>query len=266
MAPLRVYPPLTGKSTNRGNLYLHGASVACGSSCAPANETYSGTFGALLRDSNSTLYLLSNNHVIGACNHAAPGIPILSPSAGDAHQSLPAPRQIGSHKHIVELRSGNATLVPEATVDAAIAEALPGTVSSWQGDAASGYDTPANVGSPIPGMPVKKWGRTTGLTHGTVEAQLVRLVLPYKSKEFSATVYFKDVFTIRENSGGHFALPGDSGSLVVTEDERAIGLIFATTGSASGRYAVIAPLAQCLDELEQASGLHGLEVVSRHNV
>jgi hypothetical protein len=104
------------------------------------------------------------------------------------------------------------------------------------------------------------------LTHGTVEAQLVRLVLPYKSKEFSATVYFKDVFTIRENSGGHFALPGDSGSLVVTEDERAIGLIFATTGSASGRYAVIAPLAQCLDELEQASGLHGLEVVSRHNV
>jgi hypothetical protein len=47
-------------------------------------------------------------------------------------------------------------------------------------------------------MRVKKTGRTTGLTTGTVEARIGTLMnLPYKTKHFSATVWFRNVWSIR---------------------------------------------------------------------
>jgi hypothetical protein len=265
MSPLRVYAPLSAASTSRGLLFQRGGRIACGSSCAPSNENYSGTFGALVRDQHARTYLLSNNHVLAACNHAAPGIPILSPSAVDSHASLPPPRSIGRHRYIVELRSGDATLVPLATVDAAMAEAEVNNVASWQGEGQDSYDTPSLVTEAVPGMRVKKWGRSTGFTTGVVESELAQLILPYKNKAFSAVVYFTEVYTIRGDSGDNFAIAGDSGSLVVSEDgTQAVGLVFATSTSSAGNYTVVASLSRTLSELELSSGASGLEVVSGH--
>jgi hypothetical protein len=210
-----------------------GGKVACGSSCAPSSERYAGTLGALIRIGNDAgaLYCISNNHVFAACNHTPVGQPIMSPANMDSGPNQ-APRHVANHTEIVELRSGVVELVPVNQVDIAIAKvADEDAVTSWQGDAAGGYDTPAAIGAPVSGMKVMKFGRSTGLTLGTVESVTVSYVpLPYKCAHFKALSWFDNVWTVR-GEGGPFAIPGDSGSLVVTEDgATAVGIVFAAAG------------------------------------
>jgi hypothetical protein len=226
---LIVRPEQASAATNRGNLFIRKNRIACGSSCAPSGEMYSGTLGAIVRKTDKRMFILSNNHVLAACNHTPVGMPIMSPSNADSSPNLRAPSEIAKHSEICELRSGVPALVAPLEADVAIArlEATDG-VTSWQGDANDGYDTPRSVIAPKSAMRVKKFGRTTGLTTGELQAAIVLLPLPYKFKLFSATVYFRDVWTILSDGGTSFALPGDSGSLVVTEDgKHAVGLIFA---------------------------------------
>jgi hypothetical protein len=129
-----------------------------------------------------------------------------------------------------------------------------------QGDDTNGYDTPVRVDQPRSMMRVKKFGRTTALTTGTVEARITTPVgLDYNSKYFKAKVWFKDVWTVKASPTEAFALPGDSGSLVVSEDAtRAIGVVFAC--SRRGEYAWIIPMANA----QGAFG--GLTLVGKHGV
>ena len=156
---LQVKPETASSSTGRGRLFLRKNRVACGSSCAPSNEHYAGTLGALVKKSGSPkLYALSNNHVFAAGNHVQVGMPILAPSPLDAGPKVQSPREIARHAEIIELRSGWPTLVEPCRCDVAIAEVEnPAVVSSWQGEA-SGYDTPTVVGTPAAGVRVKKTG------------------------------------------------------------------------------------------------------------
>jgi hypothetical protein len=159
------------------------------------------------------------------------------------------------------LRSGDPALVQMMRLDAAIAEVTnPDLVSSWQGDDITGYDTPANAGTPFSGMRVKKIGRTTGLTSGTIEALVpTPWLLPYKTGRFSAAVWFTDTWTIRGDGSDPFALSGDSGSLVVTEDgSSVIGLLFAVNGP--GLYAIIMP------SLPVLAAFGGVTLVSGHGI
>jgi hypothetical protein len=174
-----VNPEQAAGATHQGQLFVHGGRIACGSSCAPTGETYSGTFGALVRKQGrrkEQLYILSANHVLAACNHIPVEMPILSPSSADGGPTLSAPREIGRHAEICELRSGEPSLVSPCSEDAALARVTePNHVTSWQGPAKyqGGYDTPTNIVAVRDGMRVKKIGRTTGLTLGTVEAKLL---------------------------------------------------------------------------------------------
>jgi len=243
-----------------GHVFERNGRIACGSSCAPAGENYSGTFGALAKD-NGRMLALSNNHVFAGCNHIPVGQPILSPSGSDSRPGVLAPRQICRHTNIIELRSGTPALVPLVRADAAIAEVPDDTVvSSWQGNAADGYDTPVTTTQPTAGLRVKKFGRTTGLSTGVVEALIpTPMPLPYKLRYFTAKVWFTDIWTVRvADDDEHFALPGDSGSLVVTEGgDRAVGLLFAATNK--GDYGFIAPIDTILHDLDLTLlGDHGL--------
>jgi hypothetical protein len=239
-----INPEQASSSTNQGKFFLHRNRIACGSSCAPTSETYSGTFGALVHKKGTpkdNMFILSNNHVLAACNHVPSGMPIMSPSSADGGKLLIAPREIGRHAEICTLQSGDPTFVNPCMEDLAIANVTDlARVTSWQGPLASegGYDTPSKIADIDFDMKVKKIGRTTGLTKGTVEVKLKPFPLPYKAKHFTATVWFQDAWSIR-GTGGDFALPGDSGSLVVRDDgeEAAVGMIFAT--SPYGETAVI---------------------------
>ena len=246
-----VKPEASAATRTRGIVYDYHGKIACGSSCAPAGENYAGTFGALV-SRNGAMMALSNNHVFAACNHVLVGQPILAPSAIDARPGIPAPRQFCQHAEIIELRSGTPTLVPLVRSDAAIGVITDANlVSSWQGDSVGGYDTPAQIAEPVAGMPVKKFGRTTGLTYGIIESLIpTPMALPYKSRHFVATVWFENIWTVRvHESSDAFALPGDSGSLVVAEDNSyAIGLLFASTNK--GDYGFIAPIGTVLADLD----------------
>jgi hypothetical protein len=253
---LKAAPASYGPS----QFYERGGRIACGSSCAPSVEKYAGTFGALLRD-GANLLALSNNHVFAACNHTAVGMPIQAPASSDSRVGRRAPTEIARHQQIIELRSGDPVLVPINTLDVATAIITnQNLVTSWQGDDVDGFDTPDETVTPVAGMRVKKFGRTSGLTRGVLEARLnTRWFLPYKTTHFAATCWFINSWTVRSEDADPFGLPGDSGSLIVNEDAtRAVGLLFAV--NTQGGYAIILPIEDVL------VGLGNLQLVSGHGV
>lgn len=230
---------------------------ACGSSIIAAPIASAGTLGALVRLGDGTLCGLSNNHVTGDCNHTQKDMYVLCPSPIDADPSLAPPTAIGRHHALVPLRSGDPGQIAKQEIDAAVFRIEdPNLVTSWQGH--SLYDTPATTAPLSAMMKVKKFGRTTGLTVGRVVGPvLTPLEVPYQSTHFRSKVHFTGVWYVQSIGVDPFSEPGDSGSLVVTEDEKhAVGLLF----GGSGPVGMIMPI----DKVLQAFG--GASLVSGHNV
>ena len=168
-----------------------------------------------------------------------------------------APGEVGQHDMISELRTGHPALVDPCVADLALAIASDEAIlSSWQGSKHGGYDTPATTCPPLSRMAVKKFGRTTSLTHGIIEARVVTpQPVSYNAKHFKGTVYFKNVWSVRAKDDA-FALPGDSGSLVVTEDgSQAVGLVFAANNS--GSYGWIIPMESVVGAFPGLTLVHG---------
>jgi hypothetical protein len=189
-----IRPELASSATNSGNTWRNGTRTACGSSIGVAGEQSAGTLGALLFGPDKNLYCLSNNHVIGGCNHTPKGQPILSPSAIDARPGGPNVEQIAVFERLDELRSGDIAHVPTQAMDAAVGRILgQDLVSSMQGES---FETPSDARAPLLTEPVMKMGRTTALTYGVIESRIpVLLPLPYKARKFAATVNFANVWT-----------------------------------------------------------------------
>jgi hypothetical protein len=260
MGKLRATPSPAMASSGTNYFYERSGRIACGGSIAPSRENYAGTLGAFAKNVNQ-VFAISNNHVFAACNHTPVGMPILGPANMDAKPGRRAPTEVCVYRDMIELRSGVPSLVTPMNLDAAFGEVVNATViSSWQGDDVQGYDTPANTVQPAAGVRVKKFGRTTGLTTGVIEALVpTPWVLPYKSARFTSQVWFQDTWTIRGDGPDAFALPGDSGSLVVTEDgSAAVGLVFAV--NARGGYAIFCPIAQVLQRFGN------LQLLSNHGI
>lgn len=75
------------------------------------------------------------------------------------------------------------------------------------------------------GMKVKKYGRTTGYTEGIVDSTSADVIVSYGD---SIMAKFADVIRIKPVNGYPFFLfPGDSGSTVLTMDNKFVGLGFA---------------------------------------
>jgi hypothetical protein len=261
MEPITV-PEAMASSTNRGNIFELGDRVCCGSSCGPTSERGAGTLGAIVGiGARRDLYLLSNNHVLSGCNHVPHNQPILAPASMDGRPDAVAPHEIGRHHMLHELRSGNPHFVAPGGIDLALGRVSnQSAVSSWEGDRADGYDTPSAISEPASLQRVKKVGRTTGLTFGEVEAHInTPTPITYNAKHFKGTVWFKDIWTVRALDGEQFVLPGDSGSLVVSEDgHSAVGVVFA--GNPSGDYGWIIPMPAA------TAVFGGLNLVSGHGV
>ncbi len=251
-------PDQAGKATREPNAFLHDDRIACGSSCASGGGD-AGTFGALVkRHGDENLYMLSNNHVLAGCNHIPPGMPIMAPASDDARPNAPHPRSIGELGLTLPLQSGDPRHVDPCEHDLALGRILDlDGVTSWQGDD-EGYDTPKEIVDPKAGMAVKKTGRTTGVTTGLVHTLVFDPIpIPCNAKAFKGNVWFQNVWYVRADDG-HFALPGDSGSLVVTADGKAaVGVLFSS--SSSGTLGLMIPIRHVLKQLKA-------ELVSGHGV
>jgi hypothetical protein len=184
-----------------------------------------GTISCRVTD-GSAVYALSNNHVYAASNQAHIGDAVIQPGTYDDGTS-PAD-DIGTLSDFEPIKfDGSAN-----TIDAAIA----GTDVLRLGNStpSNGYGTPKTaIAVPDYYMGVQKYGRTTGLTKGMVWGLNAAISVDYGSGQYA---YFTGQIMIASISDS-FSLGGDSGSLIVTDDENCnpVGLLFA--GSSYFTYA-----------------------------
>src|SRR5437773_669550 len=112
------------------------------------------------------------------------------------------------------------------TIDCAIAQMDTGNPTSVV--QSGGYTATSSVQAASVGLAVKKSGRTSGLTHGTVQAINVTITVGYSTG--TAT------FSGQIMTPATFIRAGDSGSLMVTETgNNPVGLCFA--GGSGGSFA-----------------------------
>ena len=196
-----------------------------------------GTIGArVVKTGTGQLLLLSNNHVLAASNDGIIGDATLQPgpydggTAADQVGTLFAFRAInfsgGSNTMDAAITLTNSTQIGFAT-PADDGYGAPSKTIAHDGNNDGVFDNVAG----LLGLPVKKFGRTTKLTHAAITGINGTLTVCYEVLFIfcvkSAT--FVDQLLIDANG---FSDGGDSGSLIVTETgANPVGLLFA--GSAT---------------------------------
>lgn len=96
------------------------------------------------------------------------------------------------------------------------------------------------------GMAVRKRGRTTNLTASTVASVDATVSVPYGDGLGTRTLR-NQIRINRPAAGPRFSDRGDSGSVIVDDDERVVGLLFA--GAVDGSTTFANPIAAVLNEL-----------------
>jgi len=191
-----------------------------------------GTFGAVVYDRNSgEPMILSNNHVLANTSiandlGAKTNDVILQPAAGDGKS-----KEIGKLAKYAVLNS-----YPQANiVDCALAKPVDKNAVKPE---ILEIGKVKGITDPVIGMKIQKSGRTTGLTSGEVIAVEATLKVNYGA---GRTLLFENQIIATKMSE-----PGDSGSLVLDMNNKAIGLLFA----GSNQSTIINPIDPVLDILD----------------
>lgn len=207
--------------TSGGNINDSTALFCCG-----------GTLGALV-EKNGKQYILSNNHILARANLAKNREAIVQPSLVDQKPDCEEPT--GGEDTVAvlakkkKIRFGGTR---NNSVDAAIAEVVPGAVNPDGRIIKIGIPGETPIESEV-GMRVKKSGRSSGLTHGSiVNVNLSSNVTfePRCESGVTKTARFINMIVIMGANDKPFSRGGDSGSMVledVDECPRPVGLLFA---------------------------------------
>ena len=235
-ANLKIPKNINGISTDVVEVgEVHPYSIPCGVSVSHQSGK-PGTIGCLVgkNDGSSDAdFLLSNNHIFANFNKARPGDLIVQPAVGDSGSNSSAIAKLTDFQ--VMNFSGGANFM-----DAAIAQVIsPGSVTPMIQDIGNIDRNPIGAST---NQLVKKHGRTTGLTHGTVRAIGVDMRIPYLN--FSA--FLVDQIEI-EGNGQNFSKEGDSGSLIVDNSPtpRPVALLVGGSTKHSG-FTVATPIGRIL--------------------
>lgn len=182
-----------------------------------------GSLGAFVRDAQDRLCMLSNNHVLANEDDARVDDAILQPGSDDGGAGED---RVASLLRWPRLRRRGANQIDAALGWVEEEQDLVGNVWHGLGRLAGTLGTDElRQGRPT----VAKLGRTTGLTRGRITAiELDEVRIEYDS----GLIRFDDQIEIEGSGRAAFCDGGDSGSLVLASDRRAIGLLFA--GSEEG--------------------------------
>ncbi|MBI5710705.1 MAG: hypothetical protein HZC42_10440 [Candidatus Eisenbacteria bacterium] len=195
------------------------ATLQCGTSTGNDKECAAGTIGCVVLK-GGTKYFLSNNHVFARQNAAKTGERIDAPGRYDAKPQCAQTAICASLTSFKTISFSSSN-----TIDAAIAKpdpSRPYTVAE-----ACGYTPSSTVATAFVGQAVKKCGRTSGLTTGTVQAINVTIQVQYTGGVAT--------FTSQIMTPGNFIRSGDSGSLMVEQStNKPVGLCFA--GGSGGSF------------------------------
>ena len=237
--PARVQGPASGDRSGEAAIDRYGRftrPVPIGVSTGHPSAT-AGTIGALVTD-GALLYALSNHHVYAAGTDARIGDDLLQPGRVDG--GLAPADVIGTLAAFEPIRF---SLMANNRIDAALAVTTQ-VDARTPGD---GYGAPRSPPlKALPGMKAKKYGRTTGLTTGRVDAINATVNVRYANDVARFTGQI--IFCCSMSAGG------DSGSLIVrddvdadgnegSEDRRPIALLFA----GDGRMTIASPIGEVLD-------------------
>ncbi len=188
--------------------------------------------------------ILSNNHVLANENRAKKGDAIVQPGPLDKGV-LPADL-VGSLVAFVRLKRTGANLLDCAV--ASLTEGLEIDAKRLGADAtrlAGVSDAELHQGASV-----RKVGRTTGVTLGKVTAiEMDNLVIGYDLGDLR----FDQQIEIEGSGTETFSAGGDSGSLIVDDEGRAVALLFAggDQGGSNGKGLTYAnPLRPVLDALK----------------
>jgi hypothetical protein len=203
-----------------------------------------GTLGCFVKARRSGVPLiLSNNHVLANENDATAGDAIIQPGSFDNGRR---PRDVVARlRKFVKLSTGAVNFVDCA--DATLTKSL-----TFDAKTLGAFGTLAGLGPQVvvDGTAVRKVGRTTGETSGRVTAfELDNVVVGYDI----GNLRFDDQIEIEGAGMDAFSDGGDSGSLIVDEDLKAVGLLFAggDSGGTNGQGLTYAnPIHRVLDALK----------------
>jgi len=189
--------------------------------------------------------------VLARTDLASLGENITQPGLADTRCGQGAFTIVGHLSQFYNLETGSAP-----KIDAAIAQAAAGGVDTTGSILFLGATTDAsNIPVPGPphagsgvavvaGRPVAKSGRSTGLTCSTVMATSVTTIIQYQKGCGTGTTFSETFNNQIGVAGGSFSAPGDSGSLIVTQDTAdPVALLFA----GSDQDAVGNPVSQVLN-------------------
>jgi len=197
-----------------------GGTLQCGTSTGNDLECAAGTIGCVVVK-GGVQYFLSNNHVFARENDASIGERIDAPGRYDGKPRCAQTAQSANLSDFQAISfSGN------NTIDCAIARPVAGRAYTCA--EAGGYTPSSTVVSPAVGLAVKKTGRTSGLTTGTIQAINVTIQVQYTG---GVATFVNQIMT-----PATFIRSGDSGSLMVTQSgNNPVGLCFA--GGSGGSFA-----------------------------
>ena len=205
---------------------------------------FSGTLGSMVQDSADNEYILSNNHVLADQNAAKPGQLIVQPGLVDVQCLQGTSGAVATFSKTIKLKFGGG----KNSVDAAIAAIEPGLVSPEILFIGEIGETPA---TPTVGLAVQKMGRTSCLTTGVIATLFVNITINYSDNPKQPKLAkFMDQIAITGNQQTPiFSAAGDSGSLILTQDDRPepVALLFA--GSTNGSITIANPISTVLSSL-----------------
>jgi hypothetical protein len=213
--------------------------VPIGVSTGNAGDVSAGTIACRVVDAAGTVYALSNTHVFAPNDIDGQG------EIGD-DVTQPGLYDVPTHTYDSSLRLGavsaykpiNGSIFARNDIDAAIAVTDRSSLDTTTPAALGGYGAPNSVTrAATVNMAVQKFGRSTLLTKGTITGINATMAVGYADDWYA---WFGGQIIVE--SPGAFILPGDSGSLMVTDDADAnpVGLLFA--GNAEGTMAIANPI------------------------
>ncbi len=211
-----------------------------------------GTLGSLVQDAGGTMYILSNNHILGIINNGVPGDDVIQPGyLDDCFNQNPEANVVADLTEFVPLDFTGA----DNLVDAGIAQIRAGQVNT-SGTILDIGTVSSTTAAAFVGQAVKKSGRTTGLTTGNVSAINVTVNVGYQdcgAKQNETLVgHFVNQIEI---TPGSFSAGGDSGSLIVeSATNQAVGLLFAGSSVSTIANTIDAVLCEFSFPLAMAGG------------
>jgi hypothetical protein len=200
---------------------------------ASGNYVFVGTLGVMVRDrATGAAMALTNFHVACVDSGWSVGDTMAQPSRVDGGSCPSA-------------RFGTLTRAALSNhVDGAVITVDAGRASSCS---ITGIGSVRGTAAATVGLAVRKRGRTTELTHGTVTSVDYTTSIDYGDGLGVRTLRNQIRIAVDTAHSTQFGDHGDSGSVVVNADRRVVGLYFG--GNAAGTVGVANPIAFVLDEL-----------------